>query len=73
MTGVNDTYMGDDMTNSHEPILPTSHSQYDQFLREIEERLHDGCSLRFTVPHHIATTLAHDVFETAGSKRMLYG
>lgn len=53
--------MDDDMTNPHEGIAPAPPAQYDRFVREIEERLYDGCSVTFTLPHHSSTLLARGV------------
>lgn len=49
------------MTNPHEGIAPAPPAQYDRFVREIEERLYDGCSVTFAVPHQISTLLARAV------------
>src|SRR5579875_2448959 len=53
--------MDDDMTNPHEGIAPAPPAQYDRFVRELEERLNDGCSVTFTLPHHSSTLLARGV------------
>ncbi|KPV44088.1 hypothetical protein [Alicyclobacillus ferrooxydans] len=55
--------MGDDQANSQDSGLPTSDSRYDGFVRELEQRLYDGCSVTFTVPHYVGTTLACDVLK----------
>lgn len=49
------------MTNPHEGIAPAPPAQYDRFVRELEERLNDGCSVTFTLPHHSSTLLARGV------------
>src|SRR5579875_1840275 len=41
--------MDDDMTNPHEGIVPAPPDQYDRFVRELEERLYDGCSVTLTL------------------------
>ena len=53
--------MGEDSRNSHECSNSVSHSQHDGFVRELEERLHDGCSVTFVIPHHSGIILAHEV------------
>lgn len=51
------------MTNPHEGVAPAPPARYERFVREIEERLYDGCSVTFTVPHQISTQLARDVLK----------
>ncbi|WP_067625468.1 hypothetical protein [Alicyclobacillus acidiphilus] len=55
--------MDDGITKSDKGIAYVSHSWYDRFAREFEERLYDGCSVTFTVPYQISTTLARDVLK----------
>ncbi|SHK58610.1 hypothetical protein [Alicyclobacillus tolerans] len=45
------------MTNPHESLPPAPPAEYDRFVRELEERLYDGCSVTFAVPHQISTSL----------------
>ncbi|SHJ72432.1 hypothetical protein SAMN05443507_10322 [Alicyclobacillus tolerans] len=57
------------MTNPHEGIAPPQPAEYDRFVRELEERLYNGCSVTFAVPHHMSTLLARGVLsrlETRG-------
>ncbi|WDL98868.1 hypothetical protein [Alicyclobacillus sp. ALC3] len=34
-----------------------------KFVREVVERLHDGCSVTFTVPHDVGTEVSNNVFQ----------
>lgn len=47
--------------NSHDNIVTSSDSLRYNFVRELEQRLYDGCSVTFTVSHNVGITVAHDV------------
>ena len=60
--------MDETMRDSHENVVPTSHSSYNEFKRELEQRLYDGCSVTFAVPQHagkddVATEVLRDLRE----------
>ncbi|GMA58011.1 hypothetical protein C7445_11612 [Alicyclobacillus sacchari] len=41
--------------------VPSKKVRRSEFVREIVERLFDGCSVTFTVPHHVGTSLVHAI------------
>ncbi|MCF8564632.1 hypothetical protein LLE49_07720 [Alicyclobacillus tolerans] len=61
--------MDESMPDSHEIVQPTSHSSYNQFVRELQQRLYDGCSVMFTIPRDVGIEVAHQVLHALREHR----